>query len=196
MYSFCKALLSSEHLPLGLRSMDDATLRSITLGLTYAQRNGWLEFGYHKAYPLASYHGVDWGYAAALRDWPIGCSIQLCQHNQFYDGPPSSRSLKLTHTQVFVDTSHLWTVVEVFYTSDFPSSRWISVRISNPAEDVRVWTNVVREPNVWRSASRRDWNQYTNLHTLGCSALWYLSSHPKRSLSEYSRHKTSPNKPL
>ena len=64
-----------------------------------------------------------------------------------------------------MDTSDLWKVQEVQYTADFRDSRWISVRISNPAEDVIVWTNVVREPNAWRPASRRSWNHYVNWHT-------------------------------
>ena len=133
---------------------------------TYAQRYGWMEHGYHKARPIALCHGFGWGRTEALRDWLIGCFLQLCQQNQYYDGPPSSTSSKLTQEQIlFVDTSDLWKVQEVEYTADFRSSRWISVRISNPAEDVTVWTNVVREPNAWRPASQTSWNHYTNWHT-------------------------------
>ena len=75
--------------------------------ITYAQEFVWMVHGYHKAYPIALYHGVDWGYTEALRDWPIGSFLQLCQQDRYYDGPPSSTSSKLTQDRKFVDTSHL-----------------------------------------------------------------------------------------
>ena len=139
--------------------------------ITYAQQSGWMMGqDYYQAFPMALHHGVEWGYTEALRDWPIGSLLRLCSKNQYYDGPPSASSKRLRQNQKLVDISKLWQDQEVRYTNNFRSSRWISVRISNSAEDeddddILVWTNVVREPNVWRPASRRSRNHYTNWHT-------------------------------
>ena len=139
--------------------------------ITYAQNNGWkMQQDYYQALPMALHHGMEWGYAEASRDWPIGSLLRLCSKNQYYNGPPLASSTKLKRNQKRIDTSKLWQVQQVRYTTNFRSSRWISVRISNTAEDeddndILVWTNVVREPNVWRHPPRRRACHYTNWHT-------------------------------